>query len=112
VAHPAASHLFVPASPDASFPSDHATAAFAIAVSIWLRSRRIGWLVLAIATILAVARVAVGVHYPSDVLGGAILGTAAALFFWLPPVRGYLNDLADWVGDLYEGILSRARAPS
>lgn len=107
VAHPDIAHLFVPHSIDPSFPSDHATAAFAIAVSIFLRNRRIGAVAIAMATILAVARVAVGVHYPGDVLGGAALGTLCALFFWLPPVRRPLHAFADWLAGIYDAIVER-----
>ena len=59
------------------------------------------------ATILAVARVAVGVHYPGDVVAGALLGTLCALFFWLPVVRRPLNALADWVAGLYDAAVDR-----
>ena len=113
VAHPGDAHLFIAPSGDSSFPSDHATAAFAIAVSLVLRSRRVGWFALAIAVVLAIARVAVGTHYPSDVIGGALLGTGAALLLRLPPTRGRLHLLADWAGALYERIATRAlRLPS
>jgi undecaprenyl-diphosphatase len=105
VAHPGDAHLFIPASPDYSFPSDHATAAFAIAVAIWLRHRRAGWLALAMAATVSLSRVIVGTHYPADVLAGAALGVAAALALWLPPMRGLLHRLAEWVGSLYEGVL-------
>ena len=107
-AHPAKAHLFIAPSNDPSFPSDHATAAFAIAVSIWLRNRKVGWLALAMATILAIARVAVGVHYPADVIGGALIGTACALVLWLPPIRRPLDRLAEWVGSIYERLLDWA----
>src|SRR5215218_5836963 len=73
-AHPADAHLFVAPSHDPSFPSDHATAAFAIAVAILLRHRRAGWLALALATVLSIARVAVGTHYPTEVAAGALIG--------------------------------------
>lgn len=113
VADPADSHLFLAPSHDPSFPSDHTTAAFAIAVSIFLRSRRIGLLALAMALTLAVARVAVGVHYPGDVMGGALLGTGAALLLWTPSIRGPLHALADWMGGVYERLASRVlRAPA
>jgi undecaprenyl-diphosphatase len=79
VAHPGGVHLFAAHAADAGFPSDHATAAFAIAVSVLLASRRWGLLALAAATVLSVARVGMGIHYPSDVLAGAALGAAAAL---------------------------------
>lgn len=107
LAHPGQSHLFIPASADTSFPSDHATAAFAIAVAIMLRNRRAGWLALVLAALVSVARVAVGTHYPGDVLAGAVVGTAAALILWLPPVRGRLHALADWAGALYDRLLRR-----
>ena len=106
-AHPGAAQLLIEASPDPSFPSDHAAAAFAIAVSLFLRNRTIGILTLAMAAILALSRVAVGTHYPTDVLGGAVLGTAAAAFLWLPPIRRMLNRLADWVGSVYDRIAAR-----
>ena len=98
-AHPDV-HLFVAPTQDASFPSDHATAGFAIAVSILLRVA---------ATVLSVGRVAVGVHYPSDVVAGALLGSAAALFFWLPPIRGPLHRFADRCAGVYDELAARVR---
>ncbi len=108
IAHPGDAHLFVPASHDPSFPSDHATAAFAIAVSIWLRHKRAGAVALVLAVLVSVGRVAVGTHYPSDVLGGAALGTAVALLFWLPPIRRPLHALANWASGIYERIIAGA----
>ena len=78
-AHPAGTHLFAAASGDPSFPSDHAAAAFAIAVAVLVFSRAAGAAFLAAATLIAFSRVVVGLHYPSDVLAGAAVGTAAAL---------------------------------
>ena len=106
VTHPDA-HLFIAPSPDPSFPSDHATAAFAIAVALLLRNRRVGIPALVMATVLAVARVTVGTHYPSDVLGGALLGTAVALLLWQPPVRRLLNALANRAGGVYDAVADR-----
>lgn len=77
-AHPATLLLAAP-SGDPSFPSDHAAAAFAIAVSVALASRRLGAAFLAAAAAIAVSRVAVGLHYPSDVLAGAAIGAGAAV---------------------------------
>jgi undecaprenyl-diphosphatase len=106
IAHPADAHLFIAPSPDPSFPSDHATAAFAIAVAIMLRHRRAGLLALAMALTVSAARVAVGTHYPSDVIGGALIGALAALVFWLPPIRAHLHGLAEWAGDIYDGLVA------
>jgi undecaprenyl-diphosphatase len=104
----AGAHLFISRSPDPSFPSDHATVAFALALAVFLWHRRAGWLMLAMASVLAVSRVAVGTHYPSDVLGGAAIGAASALaVYYLPPVRRFTNALGDLAGRLYDRIAAR-----
>lgn len=110
VSDPAAVHLFSRHAADAGFPSDHVTGAFAIAVSIALRSRRWGLVALAMAVALAVGRVAIGVHYPSDVLAGAALGAAAALALWAPAARRPLHALADRAGALWDGALAAGAA--
>lgn len=79
VEHPRSLVLFTPPSHDASFPSDHATAAFAIAVAVFCFHRRIGTVFLVAAAAIAVSRVLLGMHYPTDVLAGALTGTTAAL---------------------------------
>lgn len=63
---------------NASFPSDHAIGAFVIASSIWMFRKRDGKLWLALAACIAFSRVWTGVHYPSDVIAGAMIGIAAA----------------------------------
>jgi undecaprenyl-diphosphatase len=95
VAHAATIHPFLAHAPDPSFPSDHATAAFAIAVAVALRLRGPGVALLGAAAVVAVGRVFLGLHYPSDVLAGALLGSAAALTLWLAPIRERLDRLAD-----------------
>ena len=107
VADPHGVHLFTAHAADPGFPSDHATAAFAIAVAILLRKRGWGIAALVAATILAVGRVALGVHYPSDVLAGAALGAAAALVLWAPPLRTRIDRLADAVGGRWDHLLER-----
>jgi undecaprenyl-diphosphatase len=102
LAHPGDSHLFIPPSVDYSFPSDHATAAFAIATALILHSRRVGYLALGGAIALAVARVAVGTHYPADVIAGAALGSLCALVLNLPVVRTPLQRFADRIAWIYE----------
>src|SRR4051794_41586281 len=73
VAHAGHVHLFARHAADAGFPSDHATAAFAIAAAVFAHERRAGSVLLGLATLLAVGRVAIGVHYPTDVAAGALL---------------------------------------
>jgi undecaprenyl-diphosphatase len=106
VSHPG-THLFIPRSADTSFPSDHATAAFAIAVALLLRHRKAGWIAIGMAIVLCVARVAVGTHYPADVLAGAAVGTVAALILWHSSVREPLRRLAEFAGGVYDGIVGR-----
>jgi undecaprenyl-diphosphatase len=58
-----------------SFPSDHASLSFAMATAIWLHSRRLGALALIWAALAACApRFFLGLHYPSDLIGGAVIG--------------------------------------
>ncbi len=77
----------VPHADDASFPSDHAAGGFALAVAVWRAAdrwaRRLGWLLVALAAVLTFSRVYIGVHYPFDVVGGALIGAAAAWAVWL-----------------------------
>ena len=61
-----------------SFPSGHATTAFALAAVIGFVSPRWYYPGLALAAAIAVSRVALGVHYTSDVVAGAILGLVGA----------------------------------
>jgi len=84
VAHPGQTVLLISRSSDPSFPSDHAIAAFAIAVVVAVTNRWLGAAFLAAATSIALGRVFVGVHYPGDVLAGAAIGALAALLVvWL-----------------------------
>jgi undecaprenyl-diphosphatase len=107
VADPAGVHLFAKHAADAGFPSDHATAAFAIATALLLRDRRWGGLVLALAAVLAAGRVALGVHYPTDVLGGAALGAAVSLLLYTRAVRERSDRLGDLAGRLIDAVLWR-----
>ena len=57
-----------------SFPSGHATLAFAIAAAVFSVHRKAGVVFLGIAGVISVSRVIAGVHWPIDVLAGAVLG--------------------------------------
>jgi len=77
-------HLLIARTNDTSFPSDHATFSFAIAVMIWQFNRRLGSVLLVIALWICWARVFVGAHYPTDVAAGAALGSLLSAFMiWL-----------------------------
>lgn len=61
---------------DASFPSGHTAEAFAMAsaISLLFRKRWVATVITLWAIVVAYSRIALGVHYPGDVLGGALLG--------------------------------------
>lgn len=61
---------------EASFPSGHATFFFALAVAIYFVRPKWFYYFLAGAIVMGIARIFVGVHYPLDILGGAIIGWA------------------------------------
>lgn len=73
-------HLLIERSADPSFPSDHATAAFAIAAAFLVHgARRLGLWFLAAAVLVAISRVYVGTHYFADMLGGTVTAGVAAI---------------------------------
>jgi undecaprenyl-diphosphatase len=73
-------HLLLPANPDASFPSDHATGSFSIAGSLAISNALGGKLLLALAALVSFSRIYVGIHYPTDVIGGMLVGIISS---WL-----------------------------
>lgn len=75
-----------------SFPSGHATMAFALATTLMIQFSPVVWVVIilyVLATIISLARVIVGVHYVTDILAGAIVGVVGSyaimnlLLYWL-----------------------------
>ncbi len=64
---------------DFSFVSDHATLAMALGVGLFVAHRGFGLAAIGLALAEGFARVYLGVHYPTDVIGGLALGTAVAL---------------------------------
>ncbi|NLS01579.1 phosphatase PAP2 family protein [Rhizobium sp. P38BS-XIX] len=73
-------HLIIDRSTDASFPSDHATATFAIAFCLLAAGlNRRALFALAAAILISLSRVYVGTHYVSDLLGGAAMAAIATV---------------------------------
>jgi len=77
-----------------SFPSDTATLYFALVTIVFLENTKMAWVSLLWALLtVGVCRIAVGVHYPSDILAGMILG--GTLVLALSNIRG----LNKWLSD-------------
>ncbi len=78
VALPDAVRLIEKAAAEKSFPSSHATASFALAFGLLLHNRKWGIALCVLAAWVSLSRVFVGVHYPSDLIAGAVVAAAAA----------------------------------
>lgn len=90
---------------DSSCPSNPATFAFAVSISIYLGDRRLGRIAIAVATAWGLARVFCGVHYPLDVLAGAGLGGTVA--YWLSRRSSVMARVRSGViGVLRRGLLA------
>jgi undecaprenyl-diphosphatase len=108
LAHPAHAHLLIAPSHDPSFPSDHATGAFAIALAVFAYDRAVGAAMLVLAALVSFSRVYVGTHYPGDVAGGiAVAGVVVALLV-RTPARRWVEALAAACGRLWDGMLAAA----
>ncbi|SER80968.1 phosphatase PAP2 family protein [Salipaludibacillus aurantiacus] len=64
---------------DYSFPSGHSTAAFSLAVTFSLHAPMLSLILLPLAGCIAMSRMYLGLHYPSDCIIGALLGSISAL---------------------------------
>lgn len=65
-----------------SFPSDHATVAFAISMAVFFYNKKLGSILMCLSFLIALGRIFAGVHYPVDVIAGAVLGMVASLIVY------------------------------
>ena len=68
---------------DYSFPSGHSAASFSIATTIALNNPRLAIYMFTLAAIIGVSRIYLGVHYPTDVAAGVILGVGVSFIVHL-----------------------------
>ena len=71
--------LLIPNPLDYSFPSGHTLASFEAAVMIFLHNKKWGTISFVLAIIIAFSRMYLFVHFPTDILGGMILGTVTSI---------------------------------
>lgn len=77
-----------------SFPSGHATFFFALSTAVYLYNKKWGAFFFIATILMTFSRVAAGIHYPSDIVGGAVVGVmvAYATFYAAQKVAKYYND--------------------
>jgi len=84
--------LLLPRETVSSFPSGHTIFMFALATGVYKYNKKVGWWFYASAILVGFARVFAGVHWPYDIVAGAILGVLVAL-------------ICDWVFRKYKHIV-------
>lgn len=64
-----------------SFPSNHALNNFAAAIFFYRLFPNLKWVLFISAALISISRVYLGLHYPSDIFGGAVIGLAFGYLF-------------------------------
>lgn len=80
---------------DASFPSGHTAISFAVVMVLYLRKERYWYLALILAILIAFSRMYLYVHFPTDILGGCVLGVLCGV------IAGGLYRLVAWGYELH-----------
>ena len=62
-----------------SFPSGHAAFYFALSMGVYLYNKKLGAAFFVVSVLMGIARIFAGVHWPADILGGALVGIVTAL---------------------------------
>ena len=90
--------LLIKSPKDYSFPSGHSSASFAVAVSILLYHRKWGIAAVIFAALIAISRLYLFVHFPTDVLSGILIGTVMAVISGMVVKRSVEKypELMDW----------------
>lgn len=71
--------ILIPSKMNSSFPSKHTLLVFAISTSIFLYDRLLGSIMWGLSFLTGLSRIWVGHHYPSDIMGSAILGSLTSV---------------------------------
>ncbi len=68
--------------PTSSFPSGHSAFFFAFSTIVYFYNKKAGWLSFVASFLISFSRIASGVHWPSDILAGALIGILIGLVVW------------------------------
>lgn len=91
---------------DNSFPSDHTILFFSFCMTFWLFKKRSGlpWLLLAIT--VGISRIWVGVHYPADVVVGAVISLSSAIvIYFIVPKLTFINNALEFYEKIERYVL-------
>jgi undecaprenyl-diphosphatase len=67
-------NMLIDKSREASFPSGHAAFFFAFSLAVYYFNKKLGIIFLTVSVLMGLSRIFVGIHWPSDVLAGAVVG--------------------------------------
>jgi len=73
-----------------SFPSGHAAFYFALSTGVCLYNKKLGAGFFIVSALMGIARIFAGIHWPADILGGALIGigtTLLVIFFTRPHIH-------------------------
>lgn len=103
-------HTFLFHDPDSSFPSDHATSIFSVALVLAFSAvplaRRLGLAMLPLALVVAWSRVYLGVHWPKDMAGALLMSGMMAALAHTPAARAACTGLLPALETLYRRVLA------
>lgn len=101
---------FMHHAPDSSFPSDHGTSMFSVALALVFgplrEARRFGLALLMLALPVAWARVFLGVHWPLDMVGALLVSTFAAVLINTRPGQALAAALVPLMQTVYRRVLA------
>jgi len=103
-------HTFLLHAPDSSFPSDHATSIFSVALVLAFSraplARRLGLVMLPLSLVVAWSRVYLGVHWPKDMFGALLVSAGFALLACTPAAQAACARVLPALETVYRRLLA------